>query len=201
MFFDKRITTHTQNYMKKLGLMLMLTTALTTFFTSCSKQEQIEVTPTAFKAPVLLDTITNFYVHFSDPIDSATEVGAYEDIDGPGPMEGAISGVSLKANTHYIVTFMMEDATNPENPINIQNKIRTYGKDYRLCISNQLGMAITPTDSDGVMPIGLVNELNTTSTTGDGSISFTLKYQKGVKNGDCSPGTVVYKCTIPISVY
>ena len=188
--------------MKTFNLMSVLATAMVILFSSCSKEDSPVTTPDPIKAfTTPQDTITNFYVFFSDPIDSAAEVGAIEDPDGPGPKESSISGVALKANTHYVVTFAMEDATNPEKTINIQNKIKTAGKEYKICVSNPLDITVKAIDSDGLLPIGLVNDLHTTSTTGNSTINFSVKYQKDVKNGDCAPGILIYNCSIPVTVY
>ncbi len=200
-FASPQSYTHNTQYMKKLSLALVLVTALSTFFVSCSTKDQAALAPSKPKAPAPQDTVTNFYVYFSDPIDSSAEVAAYEDQDGPGPMEASFGGVSLKANTHYIVTFVIEDGTNPAKTVYLNNKILSNARDYKLCISSPLGITIKPTDSDGLLPIGLENELNTSSTTGNGSINFSLKYQKGVKNGQCEPGTTIFNANFPISVY
>jgi hypothetical protein len=63
-----------------------------------------------------------------------------------------------------------------------------------------LGINITAKDSDGTFPIGLINDLVTSSTIGSDNMNFTVKYQKSVKNGQCAPGVVYYSCNIPISV-
>ncbi len=182
--------------MKKISLTFILLTALAACFVSCGKKDQ--GTPVA-EGPK--DTITSFMVNFYDPIDSTTEVGAYDDPDGPGPIQPSIGGVALKKNTAYVVTFMIEDATNPKSIVYIHNKIKSNGKDYRLCTTNSLGISVTAKDSDGSMPIGLVNDLNTSSSTGTNSMVFTIRYQKGVKDGQCSAGSLYYQCSLPVSVY
>jgi hypothetical protein len=194
--------------MKKLSFTLMLTLVLTTFLGSCSKEEQ-GFTPKAAKTntnssvstELQQDTVTNFLVYFSNPADETTQVGAYEDPDGPGPIEPCIGAVVLKANTQYIVTFLIEDATNKAKRIDIDQKIQKNGKDYKVCINNPLGSSITAIDSDGLMAIGLENNLMTSSETGNSSFNFSIKFQQGVKNGDCYPGKLYYNCSIPVSIY
>lgn len=148
------------------------------------------------------DTITNFLVYFTNPENSTVEVGAYEDPDGSGPAKASIGGVTLKANTLYIVNFLIEDgSTNNTEKTDINSKIISNGTDYKMCISNPLGISVTPTDYDSNdMILGLQNELMTSSKTGSGSINFTLRYQKGVKNGQCEVGTNFYSCNIPITI-
>ncbi len=183
--------------MKKISLAFVLATVLVAGFVSCKKDKSNE--------PDVLsdgpkDTITDFYVNFYNVIDSTTEVGAYADPDGPGPLESTIGGVSLKANSLYLVTMTIEDATS-SSTVYIHNKIKNNGKDYKICVDNPLGISVSPTDSDGSMPIGLVNDLTTSSTTGNDKINFSIKYQKGVKDGQCSPGVLYYNCSIPVTVY
>jgi hypothetical protein len=194
--------------MKKLSFTLMLAVVLTTFLGSCSKEDAGGYSPKAkpngnntVPTELQQDTITNFLVYFSNPADESTQVGAYEDPDGPGPIEPCIGAVVLKANTQYIVTFMIEDATNKNKRVDIDNKIQKNGRDYKICISNPLGSSISAIDSDGLMAIGLENKLMTSEQTGNSSFNFSIKFQQGVKNGDCGPGKMYFSCDIPVSIY
>jgi hypothetical protein len=204
--------------MKNLSLTLILLTALSTCFVSCSKDEPVLNTTTPYKNPVTKpsdslptknpvknvtpqDTITNFFVYFQDTFNSSVEVGVYEDVDGSGPAEAALSAVTLKPNTYYKVSIRMQNALDAtKERVRIYEKIRDNGKDFRICATAPLGMNIIPTDSDGLMAIGLENEVNTTSMKGEGMMNFTVRYQKGVKNGQCEAGTVYYKCSIPVFI-
>jgi hypothetical protein len=185
--------------MKKYTLSVLIFLSLV-IFNACKKEDSSPNTSnnTAILSPS--DTITSFLISFENTQDSSVEFGNYDDVDGPGPKSANIGGVSLKQNTPYKVTFRIEDGTNASNPIILNSKIKNNGKDYKLCITNNLGINSTATDSDGSMPIGLTYDLNT-KNTGNGNITFTIKYQKGIKNGDCTPGTTYYTCTIPISVF
>jgi len=185
--------------MKKISLAFVLTTAIAACFVSCKKEDQTNQALSLPAGPQ--DTVTSFMVNFFNTNDSTTEVGAYDDPDGPGPLEASIGGVSLKPNSKYLITFLIEDATNPASNVYLHNKIKNNGKEYKICIGNPLGISVTAKDSDGSMPIGLVNELLTSSTTGSDKMSFTIKYQKGVKDGQCSPGILYFNCNIPIGVY
>lgn len=167
------------------------------FLYSCSKTDETPSNSTALPAGPQ-DTVTSFMVYFYDVVDSVYEVGNYDDPDGPGPKSASIGGVTLKKDRTYQITYRIEDATG--TPVMLHNKIKTNGKDYKICIGNQLGCNSQATDSDGSLPIGLTSRLTTSSTTGYANLSFTIKYQKGVKNGDCSPGTTYYTCAIPIFV-
>ncbi|MDP2175185.1 MAG: hypothetical protein Q8K70_04670 [Bacteroidota bacterium] len=144
------------------------------------------------------DTITSFMITFFNTLDSSNSVAEYADEDGPGPKSPTFGGFSLEKNTPYEVSFRIEDGTGV--PIVLNNKIRTNGKDYKICINNPLGITVVPTDSDGSLPIGLIQNITTSSTTGDATMTFTIKYQKGVKNGQCEPGVVYFSCTLPFSV-
>lgn len=186
--------------MQKTHLILFAIIGLSVSFTACSKQESspnnlTQPTPTAPS-----DTITSFMVFFTNTTDSSAEVGSYDDPDGPGPKPANIGGVNLKANSDYIITLRIEDASNPSKPVYIHNKIKTSPKDYKICLSNPLGIIANPTDTDGSYPIGLVHNLRTSSSTGYETMSFTIKYQKNVKNGQCDPGVVYYTCDIPVGV-
>lgn len=186
--------------MKKFKIVLQLILSTTLLLTACSKDDTETPggggTTTIPAGPQ--DTVTTFMVYFTNTVDSTTEIGSYDDPDGPGPISANVGGVVLKKNASYILTFYIEDATG--KTVFLHNKIRTNGKDYKICISNPLGINVNATDSDGSMPIGLVNLLQTSSTTGNANLNFTVKYQKGSKNGTCSPGIVYHTCNIPIYV-
>ncbi|MBL7837446.1 MAG: hypothetical protein JNM67_08020 [Bacteroidetes bacterium] len=188
--------------MKQLKFALQLLVFSFFFLTACSKDDtnpegsgsnnnQLPAGPQ--------DTVTSFMVFFTNTTDSMTEVGSYDDPDGPGPKPANIGGVVLKKNESYIVTINLEDATN--NPkVFLHTKIKNNGKDYKVCLSNPLGSTVVPTDSDGNMPIGLINLMTTGSSTGNEQMNFTIKYQKGTKSGSCSPGVVYYSCNIPVFI-
>jgi hypothetical protein len=144
------------------------------------------------------DTVTSFMITFFNTIDSSSTIAEYADEDGLGPKSPTFGGFSLEKNTLYQVSFRVEDGTG--TPIVLNNKIKTNGKDYKICVNNPLGISFVPTDSDGSLPIGLMQNMTTSSTTGDGNMTFTIKYQKGVKNGQCEPGIVYFSCTLPFSV-
>ncbi len=186
--------------MKNASLLLALLSIL--FISSCKKEDkesnnssnnsnQNPTTPS--------DTVTSFMVYFEDTKDSITDIVSYDDPDGAGPKPANISGVALKTNRLYKLTFRIEDGTNKSNIVILNSKLKTNGKDYKLCFTNTMGLAATPTDTDGSLPIGLTYDL-TTQNAGNGNFTFTIKYQKGTKNGDCAPGIVYHTCTIPVYV-
>lgn len=186
--------------MKSVKILLQLLLTTTLIITSCSKEDTDNPDGGTLVTPAgPQDTVTSFMVYFTNTVDSMTEVATYDDPDGPGPKAASVGGVVLKKNSSYVVTFMIEDATASPKTF-LHPKIKNNGKDYKICISNPLGISVNATDSDGSMPIGLVNMLSTSSTTGSDNINFTIKYQKGVKNGQCSPGTVYHSCNIPVFV-
>lgn len=188
--------------MQQLKLTFLTLISTTLFFVSCAKEDSSgsnssSNTTTLPAGPQ--DTVTSFMVYFTDAVDSVTEVGSYDDPDGPGPKAASVGGVVLKKNSTYFVSFFIEDATStPKNYLH--NKIKSNGKEYKFCFGNPLGINVVATDSDGSFPIGLNSTLTTSSTTGSGQLGFTIKYQKGVKNGSCSPGVVYHTCNIPIFV-
>ncbi|MCC6818282.1 MAG: hypothetical protein IT245_05285 [Bacteroidia bacterium] len=145
------------------------------------------------------DTVTSFMVFFTNTVDSSVEVGSYDDVDGPGPITPNLGGVVLKKNSTYVLSFFIEDGTGPSK-VYLHTKIKNNGKDFKFCFSNPLGINVVSTDSDGSLPIGLVSTLNTSNSTGMDQLNFTIKYQKGVKNGSCSPGIVYHSCNIPIII-
>lgn len=188
--------------MHKLSLTFMVILGAAMIFTSCSKEETTSASLNNNTLPAgPQDTITTFMVYFTNTTDSVTEIGSYDDPDGPGPKPANIGGVALKANSTYLITFFIEDATKASAPVYIHNKIKNNGAQYKICTSNPLGTTVDPLDSDGIYPIGLVNNMLTTGNTGNDNMNFTIKYQKDVKNGSCSPGVVYYSCNIPIGIY
>lgn len=165
---------------------------------SCSKTEDSNPEVSLPAGPQ--DTVTSFMVYFTNNADSVTEVASYDDPDGPGPKPANVGGVTLVKNAVYTVTFRIEDATNPSKAVNLLQKIQNNKKDYKVCISNPMGISIQADDSDGTYPVGLLNTLTTGNQTGYEQMNFTIKYQKDVKNGQCSPGVVYYSCNIPVGV-
>ncbi|MEZ4804923.1 MAG: hypothetical protein R2852_05425 [Bacteroidia bacterium] len=182
--------------MQKFSLATAFLMASLFAFNACKKSDD---SPNSASTEVK-DTVTSFFVYFANTSDSMVEVGNYDDPDGPGPMQATISGVSLKANSTYEVTFSIKDETNQNKIEYIDSKIKSQGKDFKICIGNPLGITVQATDSDGSMPIGLENILNTSSSKGDVKLNFTIKNQKGVKDGTCSPGEVYFSFDMPISV-
>ena len=191
----------TYTNMQKSNLLFALILGLSITFIACSKEDKDSNTNTNVTLPAgVQDTVTSFMVFFTNTTDSSAEVASYDDPDGPGPKQPNVGGVTLNKNTTYKVTFFIEDATNPSKIAYLHTKIKNNAKDYKICTSNPLGINITAKDSDGTFPIGLINDLVTSSTLGSDNMNFTVKYQKSVKNGQCAPGVVYYSCNIPISV-
>jgi len=186
--------------MQKTNLLFALILGLSITFIACSKEDKSNTDTTVTLPAGVQDTVTSFMVFFTNTIDSSAEVASYDDPDGPGPKSPNIGGVTLNKNASYKITFFIEDATNPSKITYLDTKIKNNGKEYKICTSNPLGINVTAKDSDGTFPIGLVNDLLTSSTIGSDNMNFTVKYQKSVKNGQCSPGVVYFSCNIPISV-
>lgn len=176
----------------------LLCFALTLISINACKKESSNTQTTTGNMPT--DTVTSFMVNFINTVDSTVDVASYDDPDGSGPINPTIGGVTLKKNSSYRVTFLILDESNPNQMVLLHNKIRTAGKDYKLCMSNPLGVSVTATDSDGSFPIGLDNLMTTGSTTGSDYMNFTIKYQAGVKNGQCDPGQVFFTCNLPVSI-
>lgn len=188
--------------MKQLKFALQLLVFSFIFLTACSKDDSSNPDGSSSNNQLPAgpqDTVTSFMVFFTNTTDSMTEVGSYDDPDGPGPKPANIGGVVLKKNASYIVSINLEDATN-QPKVFLHTKIKNNGKDYKVCLSNPLGSSVVPTDSDGSMPIGLVNLMTTGSSVGNEQMNFTIKYQKGTKSGSCSPGVVYYSCNIPVYI-
>ena len=187
--------------MKNISFALILLSIL--FISSCKKEDNKNSNSsnntTLIPGPVS-DTVSSFIVYFEDTKDSITEIVSYDDPDGSGPKPANINGAALKANRLYKLTFRIEDGTNKSNIVILNSKIKTNGKDYKLCFTNTMGLVSNPTDTDGNLPIGLNYDI-TTKTAGNGNLTFTIKYQRGTKNGDCTPGTVYHTCTIPLYVF
>lgn len=186
--------------MQKSILLSALLLGLSISFIACSKEDDNNSNTVVSLPAGVQDTVTSFMVFFTNNIDSSVEVASYDDPDGPGPKSPNIGGVTLNKNANYKVTFFIEDATNASQISYLHTKIKNNGKDFKICASNPLGMTLTAKDSDGTFPIGLVNDLTTGSTLGNDNINFTVKYQKSVKNGQCSPGIVYFSCNIPVGV-
>lgn len=185
--------------MKQLKIVLQLLAFSSIFLTACSKDDNSEGSGTVSLPAGPQDTVTSFMVYFTNTVDSTVEVGSYDDPDGPGPKAANVGGVVLKKNASYEITYFIEDGTASPK-VYLHNKIKTNGKDYKFCYGSPLGINVVPTDSDGTLPIGLKSMLSTSSTTGFDQLNFTIKYQKDVKTGACSPGVVYYSCNIPIII-
>ena len=144
------------------------------------------------------DSITNLIVTFYNTDDSSNQVGGINDPDGPGPIQPNYNGVVLVPNTLYNVSIRLEDETG--SLVNISDKIKANPKDYFICFGNNLNMTTVSTDSDGSHSIGLNFNLTTSSMTGSGNLDLNIKYQKGVKNGQCNPGSLYYSAYVPILI-
>ncbi len=169
-------------------------------FQAC-KKEETKTDDSKQNTPVNApsDTITNFMVKFYSLKDSSTQVANYNDPDGAGPKPGSSGGVVLTANTDYEITYRIEDGSNPSNPVVLNNKIQTNSKDYILCASSNMGITVNAADNDGKYPLGLIHKF-TTGSSSSGKFYFSLKYQKGIKNGSCDIGVEQVNCSIPIQV-
>lgn len=186
--------------MHKISLNLFFIAISALFIVSCSKEDSVSSGGSTTLPAGPQDTVTSFMVYFTNTSDSSVEVGSYDDPDGPGPKPANVGGVTLKAGSTYLVTFFIEDASNPGKIVFLHTKIKNNGNEYKICTNNPLGSSVTPADSDGTYPIGLVNNLVTAGNTGSESMNFTIKYQKSVKNGECSPGVTYFSCNIPFAL-
>lgn len=185
--------------MKRIKIILQLLAFTSIILTACSKDDSSEGSGTVTLPAGPQDTVTSFMVYFTNMADSSVEVGSYDDPDGPGPKAANVGGVVLKKNASYQITYFIEDGTASPK-VYLHTKIKNNGKDFKFCYGSPLGINVVATDSDGSLPIGLISNLTTASSTGMDQLNFTIKYQKGVKSGSCSPGVVYHTCNIPIVV-
>ncbi len=144
------------------------------------------------------DTVTSLMLTFEDVLDSSAKIVNYFDEDGLGPIKPRIGRITLNANREYLLTLRIEDGTGV--PVVLNNKIKTNGKDFKICLSNPLGLIVEPKDSDGTFPIGLENGFKTSSQLGSDVLTLSIKYQKGVKTGSCEPGIVYFNTAFPITI-
>jgi hypothetical protein len=162
---------------------------------SCKKESGNDTTlPTSQK-----DVVTFFSVSFYNVIDSSVNYCSYVDTDGDGPLFPSISGTALKVNAEYEVSIRLKDESRTP-AVDLYSKLRSDGKNYKVCFSNTIGLTLVPTDSDGSLPIGFESTLKTGATPDFSNFNFTIMHQPGVKNGSCSPGTVYFNCSIPVSI-
>ncbi len=184
------------NPMKTNSFLIILVSFVFAF--GCKKESNSQNNDTKTTPVAPKDSITNLMVTFYNTEDSSNQVGGVSDPDGPGPIQASYNGVVLLPNTLYNVSIRLEDETG--SFVNISDKIKANPKDYLICFGNNLSMSTVSTDSDGTHSIGLKFNLTTSSMTGSGNLDLNIKYQKGVKNGQCEPGSLYYSAYVPILI-
>ncbi len=146
------------------------------------------------------DTVTTFNLKLTKLSDNSVSFASCFDPDGAGPKSPTlINSVNLKANSEYDLEISAFDDTDPLNSHNFTDSILKYKTDYLLCVTSGTGISLLATDTDGTRPIGLKQRLKTFSAA-SGTMVLNLKYQKGVKNGDCSPGTSMLNISFPLVI-
>lgn len=186
--------------MKTLKILsILFTSAL--FFTSCSNDD----TPEVVNEEEVITTLTATLA----PVGSGSTVTLQiRDLDGDGPDLPVITGGSLEANTVYNVSLVLLNETeSPAESINEEIEEEDDEHQFFYQVTNNLAsFAYTDTDGDG-NPVGLSFTVSTTSTTGMGSLTITLRHEpnkgaSGVSDGDITNagGETDIEAVFPITV-
>lgn len=150
------------------------------------------------------ELITTVRVTLVPQADGETVTLEFFDEDGDGSIEpvytynpstGEGSVGVLAANTVYDATIQFLNET--ENPAeNISEEIEEEADEHLVCFSESLtGLTITYADTEAdyltggsSRVVGLSSLWSTSSSTGQGTVTLTLRHQPGTKTGEC-PGS------------
>jgi hypothetical protein len=137
------------------------------------------------------ELITTVKLSFTDTTGVQPDVTAiFRDTDGEGgAAPTSFDTIKLAAATVYRCTvLLLNEATNPVDTLS--NEILAEANEHLFCygVSGGADVSIAITDTDGILPLGLVSRWNIGTAT-QGSVTVTLKHQPdGLKDGTCSPG-------------
>lgn len=180
-------------------LSILFTSVL--LFTSCSNDDN----PIVVNEEEVITTLTATLT----PVDTGSSVTLQiRDLDGDGPGLPVISGGTLAANTVYNASLVLLNETeSPAESINEEIEEEDHLHQFFYEVSNNLAsFDYTDTDRDG-NPIGLTFTVTTSSITGTGSLTITLRHEPnksaaGVSDGDITNagGETDIEAVFPITV-
>lgn len=179
------------------GILLLVTiTGLLFWLNSCAPDDPFILDPDAKTK----DTATTLSLKFTNIADNTISYGSGYDPDGSGPKPVSIvNTITLKTNSEYLIDLEYLDDTDPFKPRNLNDTVVKYKTDYIICGTTTTSGTIIPTDNDGTFPLGLQHRIKTFSSS-TGVLSFVLRYQKGIKDGGCTAGTVMLALNFPLKI-
>lgn len=147
------------------------------------------------------EIITTIAVTFEDQSGIDTPVTfRFFDGDGAGGNPPSVfDTIRLQQSSIYNAHILLlnETLTPPDT---ISNEVRNEGVDHLFCFSYAgISLDIQRTDSDGTFEIGLESTW-TTTTSGSGNVTITLRHQPGIKNGNCDLGDTDVEVSFPIVI-
>ena len=165
------------NYLK----ITLLSVLCLLFITSCDDDDPEIVDP--------VELITTLNYTLTPDGGGTAKVFSFQDLDGDGGMDPAISFEALEANTVYSGTLeLLDESSDPSE--SISDEVREEDDEHQVFFSSSLSdVSIEYNDSDGSgFPLGLSSTL-TTGAAGSGTLTIILRHEpakdaSGVSDGD-----------------
>lgn len=136
------------------------------------------------------EVITTVILTFTEKGDTTTKVFVYRDADGDGgnpPTKW--DPIELDNGTVYELSIELLNESDPDDVDTVTNEILDEADEHLFCFTpTGPDVAITITDSDGSLPLGLESDW-TCGGASAGTVKIVLKHQPdGEKDGTCDPG-------------
>lgn len=145
------------------------------------------------------ELITSVIVNYED---SNGNIGSAEfaDHDGDGGEAPTVETIQLAVGETYTVTLQFLDESDHDNVKDLTQEILEEADEHKVCYSDENGITVTSTDSDGTYEIGIESTWVIDNSSSASEITITLKHQPNVKDGTCAPGETDVEVTFPINV-
>lgn len=145
------------------------------------------------------EVITAVQIAVIPEVGSDTTFVKWSDIDGDGGNAPVIDTLILNKTSNYTfnLQFLHETETESED---LTEEIKEEANDHLVCSFSNTGLqnSTIDTDSNG-LPLGLIQLVSADSAT-SGEITFQLKHQPEVKNGQCDVGATDIEVSFPVVI-
>lgn len=136
------------------------------------------------------EVITTVILTFTEKGGTATSTFTYRDADGDGGNPPTTwEPIALDTSKVYELSIALLNESDPDDIDTVTNEILDEADEHLFCFTpTGADVAITITDSDGSLPLGLESDWDCGATSA-GTVKIVLKHQPdGEKDGTCDPG-------------